>query len=81
MGKAVGQVQGVVGDAQLSGHRPGVLRILKGVAGFSPARGQVLRLKQAQGDAGGFPASCRSSQAATELSTPPLIATAMESCK
>ena len=56
LGKAVRQVQGVVGNAQLGGHRPGVLRILKGVAGFSPARGQVLRLKQAQGDAGGLPA-------------------------
>ena len=54
LGKGLRQVQGVVGDPQLGGHRPGILHILKGMAGRSPAGSQILRPEQTQRDPGRF---------------------------
>ena len=68
-------------DAQLAGDGPGILKVLQDVALFPLAGGQVFWDKQAHGNPTACSPCCRSSQAATELSTPPLIATAMESCK
>ena len=53
LGEGLPQVQGVVGDAQLGGHPPGVRQVLQGVAGPLPPGGQVLRPEQGQGEAGG----------------------------
>ena len=68
-------------DAQLAGDGLGILKVLQDVALFPLAGGQVFWDKQAHGNPHRLLPCCRSSQAATELSTPPLIATAMESCK
>ncbi len=49
--EGAGEVEHIVGEAQLPGHRPGVLGVVQGAAGALPLHPRVAVVKELHGDA------------------------------